>query len=149
MDMKNYHLEKSFFLGIALVIAGIVIIGINAKFSVDKFQGKYKRVPAVIMSYKRSVRHVRGKSRVNYYTIYQYKENGNIARFKGKIDWNPLRNMNIGKKVFLYRNKKTNKLRESPRIPGFYGVVCICIGIYLIYYNHRMNRKRMEYLNGY
>ncbi|MDE6254185.1 MAG: hypothetical protein K2M78_16395 [Lachnospiraceae bacterium] len=84
-----------------------------------------------------------------YYTIYQYKEDGNIASFKGVNDLNPLRNMNIGKKVFLYHNTKKNELRESPRIPGFYGVVCICIGIYLIYYNHRMNRKRMEYLNGY
>ncbi|MBD5136170.1 MAG: hypothetical protein HDT39_09470 [Lachnospiraceae bacterium] len=148
MDMKNYHLEKSFFLGIAVVIAGIVIIGINVKFSVDKFQGKYKRVPAVITGYKRY-----GGDDLDdesyYHTIYQYKENGNIASFEGGEDSNWFRNRNIGKKVFLYRNKKTNKLRESPRIPGFYGVVCICIGIYLIYYNHRMNRKRMEYLNGY
>ncbi|MDE6254184.1 MAG: hypothetical protein K2M78_16390 [Lachnospiraceae bacterium] len=149
MDMKNYHLEKSFFLGIAVVIAGIVIVGINAKFSVDKFQGKYKRVPAVIMGYEEEIIVRNDGSTANYYTIYEYKEDGNIARFKGETDWNWFRNMNIGKKVFLYRNTKTNKLRESPRIPGFYGVVCICIGIYLIYYNHRMNQKRMEYLNGY
>ncbi|MDE6254183.1 MAG: hypothetical protein K2M78_16385 [Lachnospiraceae bacterium] len=132
---KNFG-KKCFFLGIAAVIAGIVILGINAKFSVDKFQGKYKLVSAVIMDYEKHV--------VSDYTIYQYKENGNFASFKGGEVFNLYRNKNIGKKVFLYRNTKTNKLRESPRISGFKGVFCICIGIYLIYYNYRMNQRRIE-----
>lgn len=147
MDMKNYHLEECFFVGIVVFIVGVVMIGINVKFSVDKFQGKYKRVPAVITGYERQ----EYEDGVDYTIIYQYKEDGNIASFKGHevSVLNIFRNMNIGKKVFLYRNTKTNQLRESPRILGFFGVVCICIGICLIYYNHRMNRKRMEYQNRY
>ena len=51
-------------------------------------------------------------------------ENGMIGFFKGSAN---MFKPQIGKKVYLYRNKKTNKIRESPKISVFYGVACMCV----------------------
>lgn len=120
-----------------------VIIGINFKFDIERVQGKYKSLPAVITGCEEV------EALWLCYCEYRYEENGRTEHFKGSatIMFNPY----IWKKeVYLYRNKKTNKLRESPKISVFYGVVCICAGVILIFWNHvdNLNRERIRRISG-
>ncbi|MDE5779868.1 MAG: hypothetical protein K2I03_00080 [Lachnospiraceae bacterium] len=145
---KIFYFKKKLIFGTIAIIVGVFIIGINFKFDIERVQGKYKSLPAVITDYEEVEIADEDDIYVHYYKYkYGYEENGRTGLFKGSAN---MFKPQIGKKVYLYRNKNTNKIRESPKISVFYGVVCICAGAILIFWNRvdNLNRERIRRISG-
>lgn len=112
------------------IIAGILISGEEVKFIIDIVNGNYEKISATIVNYKEYKTELpRGRMDTSYSKIYEYKDGQKFKRYESsvvsKFDLG-----NIGDKEFLYRNIKTNEVRDKPYDSSLLvGMLFIGVGI--------------------
>lgn len=150
LKFNIYKLQEKYLaiiMGIIAIIAGMVLVGKSVKFDIDNMQGKYKQISAVFLGYEREKLDFEDAGISVYRKRYEYNENGIIEFFKGKrkfLVFNARKRYE--KKEFLYRDKKTGKLRESPpKEDVFYGIIFICAGVVILFWKYRKNMKMGNY----
>lgn len=124
-------------IGLPVIGIGCIMIGISAfakevKFIIDKNNGRYTILNAVLVDFKKDIRISSNSTYTVYKKVYEFMENGEIKRF---ISDKGSQKIMLGEEILLYRNEFTGEIREGVKfgeeiflLLGFAG-----LGILFIY----------------
>lgn len=123
-----------FICGIAIVMVGVSQIMEEVKFIIDKSNGKYEVLHAMVVDYREYHRsRVNGHGRTTYTRkVYEYTEDGENRRY---VSQNDGKKVSLGTEAFLYKKISTQEIREEADLAG--GMVWFIpwgiIGAFMIY----------------
>lgn len=124
---NNIRNNKKISTAILCIVLGIYFFARYAGSYIIISTGDYDKVPAAVVDYDKHRRRRR-----NYYIkIYEYKENGKAMQYTGKerSQYPPT----IGKKTFLYHNRKTGEYKEALDSEGiFLGILFMSAAIIVL-----------------